>query len=216
MMLSAERRKSLALKAASLAGNLGEAAGYLNSRGISEEAAKMFQLGCVPRGQEYAGRLSIPYITPTGVVAIKYRCTIEEHGDHKAVSCVKYMSESGCGIHLYNARALIGEADTVVLTEGELDAIVVQAYCGFPAVAYPGVDTWKKQEHWRLCFDGVAEVVIIADGDKTGRDAASRVQQSLSTVAFLSARVVDMPDGMDANTFVAKHGANELARRITG
>jgi hypothetical protein len=171
----------------------------------------MFTLGCVPRGDEYQDRLSIPYFTPTGVVAIKYRCVDPVHGDHKTVSCVKYLNESGCGVHLYNAQALVGAVDTVVLTEGELDAVTVQAFCGVPAVAYPGVDTWKKSPHWRLCFEAVGEVVVVADGDKVGKDAARRVAENIG----LTARVVDMPDGFDANSFIAQQGTNEFMRRIS-
>lgn len=213
-MLSAERRQSLASKAASLSGNVEQALPYLASRGISKEAAELFQLGYVPFGQENGGRLSIPYLTPSGVVAIKYRCVDQAHGDHKASGtsgCAKYMNESGCGVHLYNAQALIGEANTVVVTEGELDALTVQAYCGIPAVAYPGVDTWRKQEHWRLCFEAVGEAVVIADGDKTGRESAKRVADSLG----MTARVVEMPEGMDANSYITLHGVNEFQKRIT-
>jgi DNA primase len=213
-MLSKERKQSLGLKAERFAGNVGAAAAYLSSRGIGEDVAQAFQLGYVPQGEEFAGRLSIPYLTPTGVVDIKYRCADLTHGDHKGVNCVKYLKESGSGTHLYNARALIGEADMVLLCEGEMDAISIQAYCDYPAVAYPGTQTWKSQEHWKLCFDGVGEVVIIADGDKAGRDAAALVQTSLNSVDFLAARVVDMPDGLDANQFIMQFGAAEFRKKV--
>lgn len=213
-MLSKERKASLGSKAARFSANVGEAAAYLSSRGIGEDVSEAFQLGCVPAGEEFAGRLSIPYITPTGVVNIKYRCTDLSHGDHKGISCGKYLYESGSGIHLFNARALIGEADTVLLCEGELDAITIQAYCDYPAVAYPGTQSWKSKEHWKLCFDSVSEVVIIADGDKAGKDAAALVQKSLNSVDFLAARVVDMPDGLDANQFIIQFGAAEFRKKV--
>lgn len=202
MILSADRRRSLTLKAQEYASELDMAVPYLLSRSISRQAAEMFGLGYVLTG-EFSGRLSIPYHTPAGVVALKYRCTDATHGEHKdkEIHCAKYMSESGCGLHLWNAQTLI-HADKCVVTEGELDALAIQAYVGIPAVAYPGTDTWKAQKHWRLCFDGVGEVMVVADGDDVGRKAARYVAESIG----MNARVVDLPDGSDANLFLAEHG----------
>ena len=54
-----------------------QAVSYLRGRGITKEAASLFRLGSVVEpsaGHEHAiGRLSIPYITPAGVVGIKFR-----------------------------------------------------------------------------------------------------------------------------------------------
>lgn len=166
----------------------------------------MFQLGSTT---EFGGlRLSIPYATKTGVVQIKYRCALDH--DHKAddVSCVKYFGESGCGYHLYNAPALIGASDLVVVTEGELDAVMIQAYAGLPAVAYPGVQNW--QDYWRYCFEGISEVVIVADGDDVGRSAAERVAKRVG----LAARVIDLGDGEDASAFIQREGAQAFLERI--
>ena len=209
--LSGERRRALTAKARALAGNVEQALPYLLSRGISEQVAEMFQLGYVPHGADRGGRLSIPYVTPAGVVQIKYRCTDQSHADHKGLDCPKYMHETGVGTHLYNAEVLISTSDTVILTEGELDAICVQAYLGIPAVAYPGVGTWKGQQHYRLCFEGVSEVIVVADGDKIGRDAARRVAESIG----MAARVVNMPDGFDSNQFIHENGAGAFLERLS-
>lgn len=201
MILSLERRRALTAKAQTYAANIGEAEGWLLNRGVSREVAAMFQLGVVPPGNENSGRLSIPYFTPAGVVQIKYRTM---NGNP-----VKYLGEAGCGVHLYNAQVLINTADTVALTEGEFDAIAIQAYCGLPAVAYPGTETWKAQEHWRLCFADVAEVLVIADGDTQGRAAARRVAESIGS----HARMIDMPDGHDSNSFIQAQGYRAFLAR---
>ena len=171
----------------------------------------MFQLGYAAHGTPQGGRLSIPYITPAGVVQIKYRCADQAHADHKGTDCPKYMYETGIGTHLYNAQVLISTSDTVVLTEGELDAICVQAYLGIPAVAYPGVGTWKGQKHYRLCFEGVSEVIVVADGDKPGRDSAAEIAESLG----MAARVVNMPDGFDSNQYIHENGAGAFLERLS-
>lgn len=209
-MLSKGRRQSLELKSKALAENVDVAQSYLDTRGISAEVASMFLLGCVPSDQEFAGRLSIPYLTPSGVVQIKYRCADLSHFDHKnpELVCAKYLYEAGCGTHLYNARVLIGASELVVVTEGELDAICVQAYCGIPAVAYPGVTNW--QSWYRLCFDGVDEVVVVADGDEVGRETALKVAHSIGSAA----RVVDLGDGEDSNKYIHERGHMAFQERL--
>lgn len=205
-MITAERRAALTAKAQTFAQNIEQAMPYLLSRGVSREAGEMFQLGFVPHGTaEYGGRVSIPYLTPAGVVAIKYRATADEK--------IKYLNESGIPVHLFNAPALIRAEHRVVVTEGEFDAICVQAYCGIPAVAYPGTDTWMRQPHWKHCFEGIPEVVVVADGDEVGYQSALRVSESIGW----NARVVKMPsekDEKDANSFIVKHGAEAFVQRL--
>lgn len=212
MILPLERRLALAAKAKAYAGNIEQAIPYLLSRGLTDEVAAMFGLGYVT-DDDMAGRLSIPYITPAGVVQIKYRCTDPEHHEgwkHTTKGCPKYLYEQGTGTYLYNAQVLIHAAEIVVVTEGELDAICVQAYTGIPSVAFPGADTWGKHPHYRLCFEGVSEVIVVSDGDDVGKLAARKVAESIG----LSARVVEMPSGEDSNSFIASQGASAFIERI--
>jgi DNA primase len=196
-----DQRERLTAKAEEHASHLEHAVSYLLTRGISRDAAEMFGLGCVKRGQEYGGRLAIPYYTPRGgVVAIKYRAMDE--------SAPKYLNEEGTRPHLYNASALV-KADRAVVTEGELDAITVQAYTGIPAVAYPGTQNWR--EHFRLCFEGIAEVIVVADEGDPGRESAKRVSELIGQ----RARVVRIPDGLDdANSFITRQGAEAFVELI--
>lgn len=212
-MLSPERKRSLASKALRYASNRdARVLSYLDSRGISSQVAEMWNLGLVPAGEDWAGRMSIPYMTRNGCVDIKYR-------DLSGVSDTKYGKEPGLGLHLFNAGVL-REAQEVVLTEGELDAIVVQSYCGIPAVGYPGTDAWNDDEYdfWPLCFDGVKKVYVIADGDpvdeKTKKSAGRSAAQKVADLIGWSAKVVDLGDGMDANSFIAKYGHLEFEKRI--
>jgi hypothetical protein len=210
VILPAGRRQALTAKAQTYAGELDRVAPYLLGRGISLEAARMFALGYVTEG-EFDGRLSIPYITPGGVVQIKYRCTDsshEENGKHTKKGCPKYLYEAGTGLFLYNAQVLIHSLQRVVIVEGELDAICVQAYAGIPTVAYPGADTWEKR--WRHCFEGVSEVIVVADGDQPGKEAARKVADTLG----FCARVVTLPAGDDSNSYIATHGAGSYLERL--
>lgn len=212
MHLPAQRRRQLAEKSAGFEQQLEPVLPYLLGRGLSAEAAQRFHLGSVPPGQEFASRLSIPYVTPGGVVQIKYRCTKPDHheGLKHVADCPKYLYEAGCGAHLYNAQVLISAADTVIITEGELDALCVQAYTGIPAVGYPGTEHWLSHPHFRLCFEAVSEVIVVADGEDAGRKSAARVAESIGSYA----RVVDMPDNEDASSFIASQGASAFIERV--
>jgi hypothetical protein len=206
-MISSIRRAALTSQAEGYERNLHLAEDYLLERGISLEAAQMFRLGFDADG-DYEKRLAIPYWTPAGVVNLKMRCT--KHIDCKTANCRKYMAPAALGQHLYNAQVLVQTSDTVVVTEGELDAICVQAYCGIPAVAYPGTESWKAHHHWRYCFEGIAEVIVVADGDDAGQGAAKKVADSIG----MAARVVNLPTGMDSNQFIQERGANAFAEYI--
>jgi hypothetical protein len=66
-------------------------------------------------------------------------------------------------------------ADSVWLVEGEPDAVAVTSM-GLPAVAVPGVHTWKAG--WAERFEMFERVYVCFDCDDQGREAASiRVQQ---------------------------------------
>lgn len=182
---------------------------YLAGRGIGH-AAKRYRLGFVadpmPGHEAMKGRLSIPYLTASGVVDIKFRCV--EHADCKAAHCPKYLGVEGGGGWLYNARAVLAAQEHVVITEGEFDAMAVSALAGIPAVGYPGTSTWQKSKHWPRVFAGL-DVVVVADGDKPGLDAAKLVAKSIE-----GARVVAMPDGEDANSFLVQRGPDEFRERL--
>lgn len=207
-MISPARRAALTAQAEGYERNLHLAESYLLDRGISLEAAQMFRLGYDSEGT-YKGRLAVPYHTPAGVVNLKFRCT--RNHDCKATGCKKYLFLPALGQHLYNAQVLIQTSDTAIVTEGELDAICVQAYCGLPAVAYPGTESWNAHRHWRLCFEGVGEVIVVADGDEPGHAAARKVAESIG----MAARVVDLPTGMDSNSVIQEKGANAFLELIS-
>ena len=212
MILSELRRQQLTDRADRFIDNIADAEAYLAERGIELEVARAWGLGVVESDGYLDGRLSIPYYTPSGVVQIKYRCMDPEHDKvhHKGITCQKYMYEAGSGSHLYNAQALIHTVDTVILTEGEIDALTAQVYMDITSVGYPGTQSWKKHPHYRLCFEGIGRVLVIADGDDDGRKAAQRVANSIG----IAAQVVDLPDGQDVNSFIVSHAADAFLERI--
>lgn len=176
---------------------------YLNARGITQTDADTYRLGYVGDPDEqhsaYRGRLSIPYITPTGVVQIRFRC-LEEHdcGDKESGGCgAKYLGGAE-ETRLYNVLAL-HQADTYVgIAEGELDALVSTAV-GVQAVGLPGSHHWKP--HWSRLFQDFERVLLLGDGDKAGREFVNRVLGILP-----NAEACTLPAGHDVSSFVLDHG----------
>jgi DNA primase len=181
---------------------------YLQSRGISDVAAKEYQLGYVldppAEHEQYKGRLSIPYVTPTGAVDMKFRC-IAEH-DCKDTRCVKYQGESGASSRMYGVLALEKDSRFIAVCEGELDTVAANTIAGIPAVGINGANKWKP--HYQYLFEGYDEVIVLHDGDDGGRKLADTV-----TSALYNSRAVPLPDGEDVNSFLLEHGAKALRER---
>ena len=138
MRLSKSQRELLARATENYERNLVEIVPYLQSRGITEQTARMFRLGFVKDpeiGHEpYVGKLAIPYLTPSGVIDIRFRSLNNDGGP-------KYMSRPGATTHIFNISALNNDADCLAICEGELDTVVA-TQAGFNAVGLLGANNW--------------------------------------------------------------------------
>lgn len=184
----------------------------LDDRGLDEDACLLNRLGTVvdplPGHEAYRGRLAIPYLTKTGVAAMKFRC-IESH-DCRENSHGKYMWPQGQKSHLFNVLDTFKPSDVIAVCEGEIDTITVSAMVGIPAVGVAGVSHWKP--HYRRILDGYSRVLVIADNDERegrednpGMDLARRILDELG-----QAEIVTLPGGSDANSFVLEKGPSAL------
>ncbi|MGW1231449.1 toprim domain-containing protein [Streptomyces californicus] len=195
------------------------------ARGLAEIADK-FTLGYVGSaltGHEQRARsLVIPYLRPAGgphgVATIRFRCIADECVRDEAGNYLapdrkevhqghgKYLTLPGDMPRLFNTRALITAASSIVVTEGEFDAMSWESV-GVPAIAYQGTSSWR--DHFIPPLLGFAAVFIIADGDKPGMEAAEKLAARLP-----NAKVIVLGDGHDSNSFLHKFGATALRERI--
>ena len=211
MTLSGSVRRSLAGATAEFAANLWDAADFLEDRGIGESVALSYRLGVVPSDypgfERFAGMMSLPYLTPAGPVAMKFRALDPERKP-------KYDAPSGQHARLYNVKALHNPGDMVAICEGEIDALVMTELVGIPAVGVPGASHWA--DHWPRCFSDYESVLVIADHDAKpdGKDPglkhANRVVKAIS-----GARLVKPPAGMDLNDWFLSEG-REAVRAACG
>ena len=181
---------------------------HLNSRGL--QAAFNFGLGYVAdpvKGHEqYQGMLAIPYYRYNKqVVQIRFKCLVlgcphDGHGKYNTV-------EGESGVNLYNTLTLLySTADTVVVCEGELDAVASEL-AGVKTIGVPGANGWKP--YHSLLLDGYPNVIIVGDGDDAGKTFTKLVKKTTP-----QGRRVVMPSGHDVNSFIQEYGTDEYKELI--
>lgn len=200
-----------------------QAATYLATRGFDETSARGALLGMVvdppSEHQQMEGMLCIPYLTPSGVVAVKFRSvststsTSSTDAFATGAGSPKYLIPSGQKTRLFNVMAFQKDEHRIAICEGELDALTLHLLVGVPSVGVPGVQNWKQW--YARCFDGYAEVLVFADNDL--KDDGSNPGQELGRRIVLEvpqARVVQLPRGEDVSSLFVKSGKDAVLALI--
>jgi DNA primase len=206
-MLSVSLRESLDLATSTYQTALTEtpiALEYLARRGIDATTAGTFRLGFVVEPvlghEQYVNRLAIPYVTPAGVIDIRFRSIVADDSP-------KYMSRTGATGHLYNVSAFAEDSPIIAITEGEMDTIVTHGLAQIPSIGVPGANAWKPFYH--RAFQDYDRVFLLCDGDSPGREWGKRIASEIETAV-----IVSMPDGMDVNDYVLAHGEDGLRKKV--
>lgn len=172
------------------------ASDYLESRGISQEVARLASLGVVSEPEtgheQYTGRLAIPYITKTGVVDLRFRSL------NPAVE-PKYMGMTGAETRMYNVLDIEQAGDFIGVCEGELDTITLSYCVGIPCIGVPGANSWKR--HYTRLLADFERVFVFADGDQPGTEFAKGLARELPVT------IVQLPEGEDVNSMYVQSGA---------
>jgi DNA primase len=176
---------------------------YLLSRQLSVEEARVFHLGVVedplPGHEAYIGRLAIPYITPSGVVDIRFRAMHNEDP--------KYMGLVGAKTTMFNTQACFVADRYICVTEGEFDCIMMSVKTMHPTIGIPGANNWKP--HYAKILDDFETVIVLADGDAAGLEFGKKISRELGNV-----NIVSMPEGEDVNSIMIKRGSDWIDERI--
>jgi DNA primase len=211
--LSSEQRFSLESRAAAYHRSLFEPAGaealayWREERGLTPETIARFRLGYVesPGASDdmAQGMLSIPFTTPTGVVAIRFRQMPGAGGP-------KYWQPEGSKIGIFNTPAIAQGGRIIVVVEGEVDAMTA-GQCGLPAVGYPGASSGRP--HHKAVYEGYERTVVIGDNDD--KEMADGKRAGAEFVKKVAANVPNpevhmMPAGHDVNSAVLERGAEWL------
>lgn len=186
---------------------------YLTNRGITKEAIAYFRLGYVKEsapfpGHEFKeGRLSIPYITQSGIVQMRFRAVPEDGIIGSPEASPKMLSMTGAGSTLFNVRELMRTDGIIAICEGELDAISAWI-AGIPAIGFPGVQNWNKVFARAFRY---RKTIILGDNDDSGegREFAQKIQADLR-----DSRIVMMDKGYDVNKMLVDFGPDALRKKV--
>ena len=203
MRLSSTQRQFLLQATQQYQKDIHLASQYLQTRGLSVEEASRFHLGVVehplPGHEAYAGRLAIPYTTPSGVVDIRFRTMVD--------SDPKYMGMPGAKTTMFNAQTVLTANKYICVTEGEIDCITLVAKSIHPAIGIPGANNWKP--YYAKILDDFDTVIILADGDAPGLEFGKKISRELGNV-----NIIQMPEGHDVNSIILKEGIEFINDRI--
>lgn len=191
----------------------------VHDRGLTEETVARFQLGAVVSPEEYGesfayqayGKISIPYITPTGTVLIRYM------QPPPRTTGAKYWQPAGSHLGLYNTGAVAAGGSKIVLAEGEVDAMTL-AQLGLPVVGIPGAGNWQGNHHFPAVFDGFDEIIFCQDNDEADKVDGDGVPEMKGAERLMLAvkndlpnvRVVLWPKGHDANSAYKAYGPDMI------
>ena len=203
MRLSGSQKNFLLQATQRYAAKIELATEYLLSRQLSVEEASIFHLGVVddplPGHDAYKGRLAIPYITPSGVVDIRFRAMHNEDP--------KYMGLVGAKTTMFNTQACFVADKYICVTEGEFDCIMMSVKTMHPTIGIPGANNWKP--HYAKILDDFDTVIVLADGDAAGLEFGKKISRELGNV-----NIVSMPEGEDENSVMIKRGSDWIDERI--
>lgn len=158
---------------------------YLVDRGIAANQIAQYDIRWCPVGK-YAERVIIPIMMGGVLRGWMARLIREPVGKEQKVLHPLGMKSS---LLLFGLDDVAPDS-AVVLTEGPFDALRIGG-----AVATMGAKMSPQQRHL-LQERGITTVVILYDGDNSGRRAAKRVGRELVAAGF-TVEIANLPDGVD-------------------
>ncbi|MDR6794345.1 DNA primase [Pseudarthrobacter oxydans] len=173
-----------------------------HERALSLETIKRFQLGAVlnpvASNETARGWISIPYLSPTGVLSMRFR---RPPGSDAPM---KYWSPKGTRTRVYNTSALVNPGHWLACVEGEIDCATAEQ-AGIPAIGIPGVQSWAP--YMKHMLSGFSRILVLADNDDNGQglEFAEKIADQLDEVKICLA-----PKGHDVNSTLKELGAAGL------
>ncbi|AFZ03403.1 DNA primase [Calothrix sp. PCC 6303] len=118
---------------------------------------------------------------------------------------------------LDQAKNGIGQLDQTVVVEGYFDAIALHANGINNAVASLGTALSIDQIRMALRYSDSKQLVLNFDADKAGTNAAQRAIGEVADLAYkgeLQLKILNMPDGKDADEFLRTHSPQDYRQLL--
>ncbi|WP_349407860.1 DNA primase [Pseudalkalibacillus sp. SCS-8] len=122
-----------------------------------------------------------------------------------------HKSKSLYGYHM--ARPVMRKEDKAILFEGYVDVIAAWKAGLTNGVATLGTSLTEEQA--RLLSRNVTTVIICYDSDQAGINAAFRASELIEKVNC-NVRIAQMPQGMDPDDYIQKHGGDRFKKDVIG
>jgi DNA primase len=175
---------------------------WLNARGISDETIRVFSLS--EHTHPVIGScIKIPVNNPDGSFSFnKYR------RDPMVDQTPKYLYDRGGKTTLYGADKLKRGQTGIVITEGELDTLVLHSL-NVPAVSSTGGamsfnEEMAEEHHLYGCNKYKQQLYLCFDNDDAGAKGMVRTLQFLPSAKIIF--IPEQPDVKDISDFVARGG----------
>jgi DNA primase len=174
-----------------------KALGWLSRRGLAKDTVKKWRLGFNPRDQKLSGLwvargIVIPCLAAGQTWYLKVR---------RASGQAKYSQVSGGQVALFGADT-IATQDTVVVTEGEFDAMLLHQEAGdLVGVVTLGSAAARLPDAWVPYLLGVQRLLVAYDTDAAGAQGAARWE----SVSSRAQRIVPL-SGKDVTDFYLAGG----------
>lgn len=174
----------------------------IQDRALTMETVQRFQLGAVlnpaASNETARGWISIPYLSPTGVLSMRFR---QPPGSEAPM---KYWSPKGTRTRVFNTNALLNPGHWIAICEGEFDTMAA-TQANIPAIGIPGVQQWSG--YMRNMLSGFSRVIVLADNDDKGQGLAfgEKVAEQLEET-----KIVLAPAGHDVNSTLKEFGVSGL------
>jgi twinkle protein len=183
---------------------------WFAKRGISERVLELNQIGYGPSFNDTHG-IQFPYLKDGEVVNIKHR-------SHNK----RFRQEKGAVKCLYRFDEITKGKDTLIITEGEIDALSVQEVGYERVCSIPDGAPSAEAKEYRTKFDFLnsaidiiapyERVILATDNDAPGRVAEKELARRIGIERCYR---VEYPAGCkDANDVLVKHGAKALRKVI--
>ncbi len=174
-----------------------KARAWLNRRGLAKETVKTWRLGFNPDDQKLCGLwvprgIVIPCLVAGRIWYLKVR---------RATGQTKYSQVSGGQTALFGADT-IANHDTVVVTEGEFDAMLLHQEAGdLVGVVTLGSASARLPDAWVPYLLGVQRLLVAYDTDAAGAEGAAMWE----SIAPHAQRLVPL-EGKDVTDFYLAGG----------
>ena len=150
------------------------------------------------------GFLVIPYIQDGRPVYLKVRPLVSKE-DADRLRLVRFLNTAAAVPCLYNADALVGRPDKVLVCEGESDTWTALS-AGYAAVGSPGARNFKAAwtEGFRdlVAADGRSRVILALDADKAGKEGGRIIAELFRKAGLPIPLSLAIPKGKDLTEYL--------------